>query len=58
MPSEVEAAPKRACIVKRNRWVVDNSDYVVSYVKYKIGGAYSVIQYAEKHHKQIIQLAV
>lgn len=56
MPSEVEAAPKRACIVKRNHWVVDNSDYVVSYIKYKIGGAYSVVQYAQKHHKKIIEV--
>ena len=56
MPSEVEVAPKRACIVKRNHWVVDNSDYVVSYIKYKIGGAYSVVQYAQKHKKQIIEV--
>jgi len=56
MPSEVEAAPKRACIVKRNKWVVDNSDYVVGYIKYKIGGAYSVVQYAQKHKKQIIEV--
>ena len=56
MPEEVEVAPKRACIVKRNHWVVDNSDYVVSYIKYKIGGAYSVIQYAQKHKKQIIEV--
>ena len=57
MPPEVKAAPKRACIVKRNKWVVDNSDYVVSYIKYKIGGAYSVIQYARKHKKQLIEVA-
>lgn len=56
MPSEVEATPKRACIVKRNHWVVDNSDYIVSYIKYKIGGAYSVVQYAQKHKKQIIEV--
>ena len=56
MPEEVEVAPKRACIVKRNHWVVNNSDYIVSYIKYKIGGAYSVIQYAQKHKKQIIEV--
>ena len=54
MPPEVEAAPKRACIVRRNRWVADNSDYVVGYIRYQMGGAYSVIQYAQKHKKQII----
>lgn len=56
MPSEIEATPKRACIVKRNRWVIDNSDYIVSYIKYKMGGAYSAIQYAEKRKKQIIKV--
>ena len=56
MPPEIVAAPKRACIVKRNRWVVDHSDYIVSYVKYTIGGAYSVTQYAKKHYKKIIEI--
>lgn len=58
MPPEIEAAPKRACIVKRNHWVVDNSDYIVSFIRFEIGGAYSVIQYAKKHHKQIIEVKI
>ena len=58
MPSEIEMAPKRACIVKRNHWVADNSDYIVSYIKYKMGGAYTAIQYAQKHHKKIIEVEV
>lgn len=57
MPPEIEAVPKRACIVKRNQWVIDSSDYIVSYIKYKMGGAYEAIQYAEKHHKKIIEIS-
>ena len=56
IPSEIESVPKRACIVKRNQWVVNHSDYIVSYIKYKIGGAYSVIQYAQKHHKKMVEI--
>lgn len=56
MPPEVEEAPKRACIVKRNHWVVDHSDYIISFIRFEMGGAYSVIQYAQKHHKQIIEV--
>ena len=56
MPPEIEAAPKRACIVTRNHWVADNSDYIVCFIKYKMGGAYAAIEYAQKHHKQIIEV--
>ena len=56
IPSEIVVCPKRACIVKRNHWVVDHSDYIVSYIKYTMGGAYSVIEYAKKHHKKIIEI--
>ena len=56
MPPEIEAAPKRACIVTRNRWVADHSDYIVCFIKYKMGGAYAAVEYAQKHHKQIIEV--
>ncbi len=56
MPPEIVAAPKRACIVKRNRWVVDHSDFIVSYIKYQIGGAYEIWQYAQKLKKKIVKL--
>ena len=56
-PLEVEMTPKRACIVKRNRWVIDNSDWIVSFVKYETGGAHSALEYARKHKKQIIEIS-
>ena len=52
MPPEIEAAPKRACIVTRNRWVADNSDYIVSYIKYKMGGAYTAVPCPSRPHPQ------
>ncbi len=44
-------------IIKRNEWIVDNSDIIVSYVteKYK-SGAYRTLKYAQKQNKPIICL--
>ena len=56
MPLEIESAPKRACIIKRNQWVVDNTDYIVCYICDKIGGAYRAVQYAQKHKKKILDI--
>lgn len=57
MPLEIESAPKRACIIKRNQWVIKNSDYIISYTRYKIGGAYRAVQYAQKNHKNVMQIS-
>lgn len=54
MPVEIEKVPKCASIVKRNQWVVDNTDCIVCYICDKIGGAYRAVQYAQKHKKKII----
>ena len=38
-PVELEAAPPRFAIDKRNRWMLSESNIVVGYVSYSIGGA-------------------
>lgn len=48
--------PKRAYQI-RNRQMVDRSDLVVFYVEHRSGGAYQTMRYAQKHGKQIINLA-
>ena len=58
LPPDVEATPKRACIVKRNQWVVRNSDVVIGCVKYPMGGAYNAVQYAQKKKKRIIEIQI
>lgn len=35
---DLEKVPKRLAIIKRNEWVVNNSDFLIAYVKYS-GGA-------------------
>lgn len=50
----LESVPPRLAIVQRNRWMVVNSDVVVSYVNYSWGGAAKTLEYAEQKHKRII----
>lgn len=42
-------------IIKRNQWIVDNSDIVICHVIHEFNsGAYKTLQYAIKKHKKII----
>lgn len=43
-------------ILKRNKWLVDNNDYVIANVTKDYGGAYKTLKYAQKTHKEIISL--
>lgn len=49
--------PKRL-ITERNRRLVEISDLVICYVERKGGGAYSAMKYAEKIHKEVINVAM
>ena len=46
----------KAAIQKRNRWMIDNSDYLLAYVKNSTGGARKSYEYAKKKGKKIIKL--
>lgn len=48
--------PKGA-ITKRNRWMVEQANLFICYVKREKGGAYTTLNYAKKLEKQIINLA-
>lgn len=56
MPAEIETVPKRVCIIRRNYWVVDHSDYIISGVRYQVSRLFGVIQYAQRQQKRIISL--
>ena len=51
-----KAHPKYA-IVKRNEFMINNADTVVSYVKYTSGGAYRFTELAKKKKKTVVNLA-
>ena len=50
-----ETHPKWA-ITRRNRWMVDNSDFVLTYVITGYGGAYAAKEYAARRGKTIIEV--
>ena len=57
LPEGIETVPKRAAIMYRNRWMIRQSDYVVTYVTNHIGsGAAQFKALAEKWDKMVIEL--
>ena len=42
----IENIPKKFAIIKRNEWIVDNSNLIVFYVNRSFGGASKVLTYA------------
>ena len=52
----IKAHPK-AAITDRNKWMVENSDLILVFVKKSHGGAYEAMRYAEKLGKRVINLA-
>lgn len=56
-PEGIEEVPKRFAIDFRNRWMIEKSDYVITYVTRSFGGAAKSKNYAEKHGKHIIEIS-
>lgn len=56
-PEAIQTVPPKYAISKRNRWMINHSDYVVTYVKSTIGGAYKCKELAERKGKFVINLA-
>lgn len=56
LPEGVGNIPAKFAILKRNRWMVDNSDTVITYIKYSFGGAAQFKELAEKCGKRVINL--
>lgn len=50
-PDGLESVPKRYAVVKRNRWMIEKSDYVVVYVKNSFGNAAKLKEYSKKELK-------
>lgn len=56
-PEGLESVPKRFCIDKRNRWMLNKADYVICFVTRNIGGAYKFSDLAMKQKKSVINIA-
>lgn len=50
----LENASKRFAISRRNPWLVQEADIVVTYVRHTWGGAAATLEYAEKKKERVI----
>ena len=55
-PEGLETVPKRFAISWRNKWMIQQSDIVVTYVTHNFGGAAQFKQMAERQEKTVIKL--
>ena len=56
LPDGIETVPPRFAINYRNRFMIENADFVITYVTHSWGGAAKFKQMAEKKQKRIIEL--
>ncbi len=56
-PEGLETKPRKFAIYYRNKWMVENSDYVITYVTHGFGGAAQFKELAEKQGKTVINIA-
>ena len=56
-PEGIETVPKRFAISWRNKWMIQQSDVVVTYVTHNFGGAAQFKEMAEKQGKTVIELS-
>ncbi len=54
IPKSAEEAHRKSAIFERNKWMVDNCDLIICYVK-RNGGAKMTLEYAKK--REIIRIA-
>jgi uncharacterized phage-like protein YoqJ len=54
---EIENTPPRFAISKRNKWMVEKSDYVIAYIDHSWGGAYQTYKHAKRKEKEVFNLS-
>ena len=55
---ELEKVPKRYAIIRRNEYMIDESDFIIFYVTHHHGGgAYMALEYAKRKKKQYINIS-
>lgn len=51
-PPAIEKVPRRAAIVRANRYMVDHVDYLIAYVWHPASNAWELVEYAKKREKK------
>ena len=57
LPEGIETVPKRFAISWRNKWMIKQSDIVVTYVTHNFGGAAQFKALAERQGKMVIEMS-
>lgn len=57
LPEDIENVHPRFAISWRNKWMLDRSDYVVTYITHSWGGAAQFAQISATQNKNVINLA-
>ncbi len=52
----LEFVPRRFAILKRNEYMVEQSQMVIAYINHDWGGAFKTFSYAKRKKKAVIQL--
>lgn len=55
-PEGIETVHPRFAVDRRNRWMIDHSDFVVTYIKHSWGGAAKYAEIAKRKGKIIISV--
>lgn len=56
LPDGIEVGPARFAIDRRNKWMVEQADYVITHVTHSWGGAAKFKELAEKKGKTVINI--
>lgn len=56
IPDVLSGVHPKAAITKRNRWMVEQSDFIVTCVYRNFGGAYDAKKHAMKLHKTVLEI--
>ena len=57
VPDGLEKVPPRYAIFKRNEWMLNKADVVVTFVQFHFGGAGTFKEKAQKSGKIVIELS-
>ena len=58
LPEGIETVPRRFAINYRNKWMINKSDIVVTYVIRNFGGAWEFQELAKKKHRLVIEVKI
>ena len=53
---ELEKVPPKFAISRRNKWMVEQADYVIAHINHAWGGAYQTYKHAKRKNKRLLNL--